>query len=402
MLIPTNLSSSSQTSSVPTPVNGPHQFPQQPAHSEWSKTMSSTEVKPLRERGSEVSQTLQELQEAQEPGPSKKPRLPRIAEACIRARRKNTRSASQTGESPRRLSPGPRYAAASPSSLQNLLRTDAPPSNPTPAFDTFATDSEPPQSFTTPVSTSNWSPYVAPQPRMTSSFPPSPAPPPPPPPSAHPASQFVHHSTYWADHNRAHTHGLVAPVSDVRNSSDQEAKTTSQFAPDIQQRPNSRGKAPAQPSEPDEEDEAARGVGFLSLNAGGNPIYVGPSSGFSWARMVLGGMTGACRAEGGKYSPTRSRLDTKSAFDAGPSPPSTPLLSDDALASASDDLASRVFDIVFQHVQSQFCFMDWIWLRSIYPHRVKICQAAKAHDATKTTKTGKFMNLTVRPDSNLS
>lgn len=35
-------------------------------------------------------------------------------------------------------------------------------------------------------------------------------------------------------------------------------------------------------------DQAARGVAFLSLSANGNPTYVGPSSGFSWARMVLG------------------------------------------------------------------------------------------------------------------
>lgn len=79
------------------------------------------------------------------------------------------------------------------------------------------------------------------------------------------------------------------------------------FAPQPENRSNSHGKGRADntngnvrnggdgdtdlSSERDEEgiqNEAARGVAFLSLNAGGNPIYVGPSSGFSWARMVLG------------------------------------------------------------------------------------------------------------------
>lgn len=169
-------------------------------------------------------------------------------------------------------------------------------------------------------------------------------------------------------------------------------------------------------NEDNDQCEAARGVAFLSLNAGGNPIYVGPSSGFSWARMVLGGMAGASSGEGGKYGPTRSKLDTRAPFDAGNPAASTPQLDDHALESIDDDLANRIYQAVYEFVQvrkhpnlissrsqiahdtgtscideqSQFCFLDWLWIRSIFPHRVKICRAANLPGASTATRTGLY------------
>ncbi|GAA5870303.1 hypothetical protein JCM16303_001956 [Sporobolomyces ruberrimus] len=383
-----------------------------------------------------------EERDGSEPGPAKKPRLPRIAEACIRcktrkqrcvkdpgeeickncegvkaecivaprARRKNTRSKSQS-DPPGRLSP-PRYAAPSPSSLQNLLRTDAPPSDLATAFDTFAVESEPPKPTPTPVPLHSFPPYPHPAPAL----PPRPPPFQPPPPAQYYGSRFspaqTPHSLHWSHGPPSTSYNRVAPTSDVRTAApapEEDTKIHTSFEPSHQDRRDSQGRGriddvyreerrnspemhsgKSSENEDSEENEAARGVAFLSLNAGGNPIYVGPSSGFSWARLILGGMAGATRAEGGKYRPTRSRLDTRAPFDAGPRSLLAPLLTDDALAGVSNELADRVYAVAYQHIQSQFCFMDWLWLRSIFPHRVKICQAAKAQDASKATRTAAF------------
>ncbi|GAA6022533.1 hypothetical protein JCM11491_005591 [Sporobolomyces phaffii] len=380
-------------------------------------------------------------EEANEQGPAKKPRLPRIAEACIRcktrkqrcvkepgeeicrnceavksecvvaprARRKNTRSKSQS-DGPGRLSP-PHYAAPSPSSLSNILRTDAPPSVLSSTFDPFTIEPDPPKPYTTPVPTPPFPPYQNPAPVL----PPRPPPFPPPPLQYYSSSRSPRLAVHHAEWSQAQPHApsnLVAPTSDVRTASPaagpEEHKPETAFGPDVGQRPNAHGKARAdydyhddrrtarevpssKASEGDsEENEAARGVAFLSLNAGGNPIYVGPSSGFSWARLVIGAMAGASRAEGGKYQPTRARLDTRAPFDAGPRSLSAPLLADDALAGVSDELASRVFDVAYQHIQSQFCFLDWLWIRSIFPHRAKITLAAKTPDSSKATRAAAF------------
>lgn len=171
-------------------------------------------------------------------------------------------------------------------------------------------------------------------------------------PTSHPSQYYntnryaVPQSTNWTNyqpHPNRHSpltsssSTLMAPTSDLRSSApisnfsetpslvsqsptlpDSRSSSTP-FAPQPENRSNSHGKGRAEnidysvtrngngsgavlnqnggdgdtdlSSERDEEGiqhEAARGVAFLSLNAGGNPIYVGPSSGFSWARMVLG------------------------------------------------------------------------------------------------------------------
>ncbi|GAA5923003.1 uncharacterized protein JCM15063_003496 [Sporobolomyces koalae] len=354
--------------------------------------------------------------------PLKRPRLPRIAEACIRckgrkqrcvkdpgaevcknclgvnaecivaprARRKTPRSKSQTDTPAQPASP---RAAPSPSSLQNLLRTDAPPAIPASAFDTFATDPQPPpQPAYTPASSA----YVPP-PVASTSYTPYRPPPPPPAPLARPAppTQYYnppqeHHYTHtlppWPTHQStpqhlvppAHSSGTVPPISDLRSSTNTyDTNIEAKVSPRARERTDNARNEPGPQSalsdekcvdEPDaDENEAARGVAFLSLNAGGNPIYVGPSSGFSWARLVLEGMAGASRVEGGKYNPTRSRLDTRGPFETGSHGHSAPSLADDALANVSDDLANRVLNATFEHIQSQFCFMDWLWVLPMFP-----------------------------------
>ncbi|GJN91630.1 hypothetical protein Rhopal_004653-T1 [Rhodotorula paludigena] len=136
-------------------------------------------------------------------------------------------------------------------------------------------------------------------------------------------------------------------------------------------------------------DQAARGVAFLSLSANGNPTYVGPSSGFSWARMVLGGIAGAAANEGGKYSSRATELDTSQPFVTGP--PVQPVqLSDDALASITDEMADSLLSQCYRHIQPRYSFVDWLYVHEIWSHRLAITRAAALPGASRMMKTSAF------------
>ncbi|KAK4699907.1 hypothetical protein P7C70_g6347, partial [Phenoliferia sp. Uapishka_3] len=97
--------------------------------------------------------------------------------------------------------------------------------------------------------------------------------------------------------------------------------------------------------------DAARGVAFLSLNASGSPIYVGPSSGFSWARVVMGGMAGAGSQNGSGASGKHFGSKVVNAAFHKPTQPRSAALRDDALASLPQELADMILSQCYRHLQ---------------------------------------------------
>ncbi|GAA5832169.1 hypothetical protein JCM11251_004266 [Rhodosporidiobolus azoricus] len=134
-------------------------------------------------------------------------------------------------------------------------------------------------------------------------------------------------------------------------------------------------------------DKAARGVAFLSLSANGNPTYIGPSSGFSWARFVLAGIGGASASEGGKYHHQSSGLETEPLRHIGVSQQPLP---DDALDNIPNDIADLILSQVYRHVQPRYPFLDWLYVHEIWAHRQVVTQRATQPGASKVLKTAAF------------
>ncbi|GAA5980242.1 hypothetical protein JCM11641_005517 [Rhodosporidiobolus odoratus] len=379
----------------------------------------------------------------------KKPRLPRIAEACIRARRKNAKRsphavATSESTSGAQAPSAPAFVSApSPSSLSNILReqpasysgttTALPPFAGGNGFFPYATHPYP----TAPSYHPNAPPLVynvAHNPHMPIHRPPFPIPPPPPPahapyrpPSQHTSPNLGSPSLNLsapisAMRSDSFSQGDSAPAASVSPASAGAAVLGNQATASHARRATAEGEAVQTPSvmrqsdtsplpikgdgdamqydEDEEEDEdeddsagewhekAARGVAFLSLIANGNPTYVGPSSGFSWARMILAGISGAAAAEGGKYTNKPTHWET-----------SQPLhqlnlskqsLSDDALESIPAELAEMILVQTYRHMQPRYPFIDWLYLHQIWGHRNVITQRATQPNASKVLKTAAF------------
>ncbi|BGP44814.1 hypothetical protein JCM10450v2_000629 [Rhodotorula kratochvilovae] len=353
----------------------------------------------------------------------RKLRQPRISEACIRcksrkqrcvrggpgacvncegagteARRKNARKIVEPSASA--SSSIDTHAAPSPSSLQHLLSNEGPPA------------------FAHPYTRAPYGQH----PHLSSHRPAFP-PPPPPPPAAHspydPSASLAHHSPMHGSPPAV----LSAPVSDIRSGQHVAAGSPS-LSPVARPSPSasdgvafgaaaiSQLSAAAQTpghgssgdgmtveyddeddeGDEDEEegwhDQAARGVAFLSLSANGNPTYVGPSSGFSWARMVLGGIAGATASESGNASrPTH--LDTSQPFQSGAPLPKIQLGAD-ALAGVSDELADMILSECYRHIQPRYAFLDWLFVHEIWQHRIAITRSAAQPNASRMMKTSAF------------
>ncbi|GAA6032719.1 hypothetical protein JCM8097_000758 [Rhodosporidiobolus ruineniae] len=138
----------------------------------------------------------------------------------------------------------------------------------------------------------------------------------------------------------------------------------------------------------DWQEKAARGVAFLSLSANGNPTYIGPSSGFSWATFVLAGISGAATAEGGKYSTQGPQLETSQPLRQLTLPHH--VLPDNALESIPDELADMVLSQTYRHVQPRYPFLDWLYVHEIWSHRIAITQRATQPNASKSLRTAAF------------
>ncbi|GAA5887560.1 hypothetical protein JCM6882_001449 [Rhodosporidiobolus microsporus] len=134
-------------------------------------------------------------------------------------------------------------------------------------------------------------------------------------------------------------------------------------------------------------DKAARAVAFLSLSANGNPTYIGPSSGFSWSRFVLAGISGAAAAHGGRYSHQSSGLDPEPLRHIGVSQNPLP---DNALENIPNDVADLILSQVYRHVQPRYPFLDWLYLHEIWAHRTVVTQRATQPGASKVLKTASF------------
>lgn len=210
-----------------------------------------------------------------------------------RARRKNARKVLEPSTS---TSAAGAPSTTSPASFQHFLHGGNPLPHPFyPSYFPYGTS--PP--FPPNALALQGSPHLAAQ---------RPAFPPPPPPapvhSPYDPTQSSRSAQYSPLQGQSPglTASLAAPVSDVRSA---HVADTGRSPSNGTDGPSSRTPGDGSgdgmtveydegsEDEDDEEqegwhDQAARGVAFLSLSANGNPTYVGPSSGFSWARMVLG------------------------------------------------------------------------------------------------------------------
>ncbi|KAM0746562.1 hypothetical protein T439DRAFT_329671 [Meredithblackwellia eburnea MCA 4105] len=136
--------------------------------------------------------------------------------------------------------------------------------------------------------------------------------------------------------------------------------------------------------------DAARGVAFLSLNASGSTVYVGPSSGFSWARVILGGMAGAEAAQG-QASASRHFPPDVNSMSYRPSPTaSRSPIPDNALESVAHEVAESVLSHTFRHVQPRYPFLDWLLVHEYWQHRDEIMMNAVQPGATSEVRTAAF------------
>ncbi|RSH89943.1 hypothetical protein EHS25_001929 [Saitozyma podzolica] len=94
----------------------------------------------------------------------------------------------------------------------------------------------------------------------------------------------------------------------------------------------------------------AAGVALLSLNSANEPHYLGLSSGFSWARTILG-----------IFKPPSTSLFTPDASRNRPSHPSNRTEAPKFPSEAASDARIEAF---YMHVQARHPFMDWRQLKS--------------------------------------
>ncbi|BGP12765.1 hypothetical protein JCM10213v2_000682 [Rhodosporidiobolus nylandii] len=265
-------------------------------------------------------------------GPGRCTNCEGVKAECIiapRAKRKNAKKQETVAPGPLPTTAG-FVSVSSPSSLSNLLRNDH-FAGPLPPPNTFMTAAPfygyPPIPFSgSPPIAPHPLPQYAHNPQLAGHRPAFHAAPPPP----------LAHSAFPSAPVAAHTSPVVgspnpalsAPISAVRSDSFSAGdpppsvsapSTSTSMSPPFASATNCddsrrtslggadetplpiKGDGDAMEYDEDEEDEeeeatdepgawhdkAARGVAFLSLSANGNPTYIGPSSGFSWARMVL-------------------------------------------------------------------------------------------------------------------
>ncbi|GAA6001857.1 hypothetical protein JCM10207_002353 [Rhodosporidiobolus poonsookiae] len=342
-------------------------------------------------------------------------------------------------------SPTAFVSAPSPSSLSNLLRADSGPYGtsiprpPYPSAGTLYPYQPSPYSLSPQFSSHALPLYAPPNPLLGTHR--SPFPPPPPPPASHPAFGSpsmppphlspMHHgspplsfsaplSAVRSDHlpNGTGPAASLSPASVVGATPSSQASGSN--------RPGTAGGELANGSvtdglrreslgstplpikgdgdalhyedEEDDEDEAedeaewpdkvAKGVAFVALSANGNPTYIGPSSGFSWARMVLAGISGAAAAEGGKYGKQPTHFETSEPLRQLSLPHQA--LADDALSSIPDELAELILSQTYRHVQPRYPFLDWLYVHEIWQHRLVITRTATQPNASKALKTAAF------------
>ena len=180
-------------------------------------------------------------------------------------------------------------------------------------------------------------------------------------------------------------------------------------------------------------DGAARGLAFLSINASGGPVYLGPASGFSWARTVLGGMLGeeagarrgdpmgAERGLGGGRIPSVSTPSSASgggsngsasgiggiarrgdlaALDRDPFikrvgtthslAVTLPPLPNNALDGVSPEISAIVLTACYRHFQPRYPFLDWLAMHDYWARRDEILKAAGQPNPPKDASTGAF------------
>ncbi|KAM0751137.1 hypothetical protein T439DRAFT_355972 [Meredithblackwellia eburnea MCA 4105] len=132
------------------------------------------------------------------------------------------------------------------------------------------------------------------------------------------------------------------------------------------------------------EDNAVRGLGFLSVNAVGNPVYVGPSSGFSWARLILEGMqTRQRKANSGSFKQSKIRATTQKIGDSTP-------LQYNSLSNVPQESADTILRHCYRHIQPRYAFLDWYYVHELWAHRDEIMDNASKPNPSQESATGAF------------
>jgi hypothetical protein len=96
-------------------------------------------------------------------------------------------------------------------------------------------------------------------------------------------------------------------------------------------------------------NEIAAGVALLSLNSVSEPHYLGGSSGYSWAKVLLGHLS---RPASSLFRPNET-FQPRYYSNLPTTPPSLP----------SREVGTALVDSFYMHVQARYPFMDWRRLR---------------------------------------
>lgn len=167
----------------------------------------------------------------------------------------------------------------------------------------------------------------------------------------------------------------------------------------------SHGVAAEQDNDLSWSDDAARGVAFLSLSASGSPIYVGPSSGFSWARLVLASLaTEHPDLRSARHLPLQIQPMLHTPMTRPEAPPEDlPMELDDS-----------ILTLCYKHIQArvsasslyacglvlneclivlQYPAIDWLAVHDWWQCRGEIIKSATLPQATKETRTGSLLAL---------
>ncbi|WVQ66218.1 uncharacterized protein L199_004397 [Kwoniella botswanensis] len=119
-----------------------------------------------------------------------------------------------------------------------------------------------------------------------------------------------------------------------------------------------------------EDDNLATGVGFLSLNGGSDPLYLGGSSGVGWAKVLMHSLKHKNTVSG---NPTSPRIARPSPSSHPPHPPAlhenlTPLPDP-----PSENLGIHYITTVYYRVQSRYGFLDWVNIQSWQADHKRLC-----------------------------
>lgn len=120
---------------------------------------------------------------------------------------------------------------------------------------------------------------------------------------------------------------------------------------------------------PGAKNEIAAGVALLSLNSASEPHYLGGSSGYSWAKVLVGTLN---RPSSSLFRPGETfKARNKEGVVIQPCPDLP-----------SKEVGAMMVDSFYTHVQARYAFVDWIKLRGWLANQKNMVPKDGAYDVT--------------------